>query len=207
MIQAMFGQVHQFDQRGIGRHSGQPLLGRLGFVSRPFDQQPFFRMRLGPPVASMRWMHPQNRKTRLQLLLHSLAPDHLLPRFGRHDKASSLTEIGGCFVSRYKSLRGRPMLRCRAGADPVQGHIARSGRVTNEARKALLDVVWHNIAKVKPMYKQVLRIDLGDMGRTPGAIQVRPECRTRGAKSQYRVLGCCSQCCLLQLPSLCAGVF
>jgi hypothetical protein len=35
---AMFSHVYQFDQRGVGRQSGQPVLGGFGFVGRPFDQ-------------------------------------------------------------------------------------------------------------------------------------------------------------------------
>jgi len=35
---AMFRQVHQFDQRGIGRQSGQPVFSGFFFIGRPFDQ-------------------------------------------------------------------------------------------------------------------------------------------------------------------------
>ena len=43
---AMFGQVHQFPQTNIGRQGGQPVLGGFRFPGWPFDEQPFFRMRL-----------------------------------------------------------------------------------------------------------------------------------------------------------------
>jgi len=35
---AMFGQVHQLNQRGIRRQGGQPVLDGLFFIGRPFDQ-------------------------------------------------------------------------------------------------------------------------------------------------------------------------
>jgi len=46
-------------------------------------------------------------------------------------------------------------------------------RVEDEARKELLDVVWHNVGKVKPMYANVLGVDLGNMDVIGAAIQTR----------------------------------
>ena len=46
-------------------------------------------------------------------------------------------------------------------------------RVTEEARKEVLNVVWHNLGKVKPMYEHVLGVDLGDLGPIAEAIQIR----------------------------------
>ena len=80
---AMFGQLHQFLQGSIGRQGGQPVFGGFGFPLRPFDQQPFFRMRFGSPVVAMRGTHPHGGKAGLQFLLHSLAARSLSSRLRR----------------------------------------------------------------------------------------------------------------------------
>ena len=54
----MFGQMHQFDQRQIGRHGGQPVFCRLGLSDGPFHEQPFLGVRLGPLIIPMCWTHP-----------------------------------------------------------------------------------------------------------------------------------------------------
>jgi hypothetical protein len=79
---AMFGQMHEFHQGGVGRKSGQPVLGWFGFPDWPFDQQPFFRMWVRSPVVAMRGAHPHGGKAGLQFLLHPLPPGHFLPGFG-----------------------------------------------------------------------------------------------------------------------------
>ena len=59
---AMFGQMNEFYQGGVGRQSGEPVLGWFRFPGRPFDQQPFFWMRLGSPVVSVRGTHAHGGK-------------------------------------------------------------------------------------------------------------------------------------------------
>ena len=38
---ALLGQSHQIAQLGGSRQSGEPVLGRLRFTPRPFDDQPY----------------------------------------------------------------------------------------------------------------------------------------------------------------------
>ncbi len=113
---AMFGQVHQFSQTDVRRQGGQPVLGGFRFPGWPFDQQPFFRMWLRAPIVAMRGAHPHGGKAGLQCLFHPLPPGHLFQASTGSDRASSFAETGWCFVSRWSSLRGRPVLPLRAGA-------------------------------------------------------------------------------------------
>jgi len=54
---AVFRYFHQRLQRGLLRHRGEPVFGGLRFFLRPFDQEPFFRIGLGPLVIAMRGAH------------------------------------------------------------------------------------------------------------------------------------------------------
>src|ERR1700692_1758197 len=80
---AMFGQVHQVHQGDIGRYSRQPILGWFGFSGWPFDEQPFFWMRLRPLLLAMRGTYSEDGETRLQFVLYPLPPRYLLPNIGR----------------------------------------------------------------------------------------------------------------------------
>jgi hypothetical protein len=57
-------------------------------------------------------------------------------------------------------------------------------RVLDESRKELLDTVWHNLAKVKPLYKEVLQVDLGDVGELAKAIQTRHDIVHRNGRKK-----------------------
>jgi hypothetical protein len=59
-----------------------------------------------------------------------------------------------------------------------------AARLEDEARKELLDVVWHNIAKVKPMYAQVLEVDLGNLDTLGAAIRKRHDIVHRNGRSR-----------------------
>jgi len=56
-----FGQVDQTIEGDILGQGGKPILGRLGFVFRPLDQQPFFGARFGQQVVAVRRPQPQPR--------------------------------------------------------------------------------------------------------------------------------------------------
>lgn len=56
---------------------------------------------------------------------------------------------------------------------PYKDLLREAGRVEDAARRELLDVVWHNIGKVKAMYANVLGIDLGDVRTVSTGIQLR----------------------------------
>ena len=90
---ALLGQMDQLAEPMRSRHSGQPIFGRFGFTLRPFDQQPFFRMRLLAPVVAMRGTHAQRGKSRTERMLRSLPPSDFFQTMGQ-EKANSLTETG-----------------------------------------------------------------------------------------------------------------
>jgi hypothetical protein len=50
---AQLGKIDEFGERdGLGQ-IGEPVLGRLGLVFRPFDQQPFLGSRLLDPSSTV----------------------------------------------------------------------------------------------------------------------------------------------------------
>src|SRR5258708_28365216 len=50
-------QIDQTIEGGIFGQSGKPILGRLGFVFRPLDQEPLFSAQLAQQVVAMRRPH------------------------------------------------------------------------------------------------------------------------------------------------------
>src|SRR6186997_545518 len=76
---AQFGPVNQIDQGGGRRQGREPVLARLLVVLRPLDQQPLLRMRLGPPIVTMRRTHPQRGEAPAQVTPATRAPTHRLP--------------------------------------------------------------------------------------------------------------------------------
>src|ERR687893_1108927 len=76
---AQFRQIDQAIEGHVGWEGGQPILGGLGLTLGPFDQQPFLVPRLGPPLVTMGWPHPNPGKARGQRARASLAPGDCLP--------------------------------------------------------------------------------------------------------------------------------
>src|SRR5690349_23198644 len=68
------GHVDQIDQGGRGRQGREPILARLLVTLRPLDQQPLLRMRLAPPVVTVRRAHPHRGKAPAQLPLAARTP-------------------------------------------------------------------------------------------------------------------------------------
>src|SRR3954463_3882536 len=76
---AQFRQIDQALEGHVRREGGQPVPGGLGLTLGPFDQQPFFVPRLGPPLVTMGGPHPNPGKARCQRARVSLAPGDRLP--------------------------------------------------------------------------------------------------------------------------------
>src|SRR6188508_1985172 len=76
---AQFGPVNQIDQGGRRRQGREPVLARLLVALWPLNQQPLLRMRLGPPVVTMRRTHPHRGEAPAQVTSAALAPTHRLP--------------------------------------------------------------------------------------------------------------------------------
>src|SRR5258707_14519626 len=73
---AHFGCLDQLHKRGINGQRRQPILGRLGLIYRPFDQQPLLcAWSAKPLLVTMRRPHSHRGKARRQFLVSSLAPD------------------------------------------------------------------------------------------------------------------------------------
>ena len=87
---ALFGEGHQLLQLCTGRQSGKPVLRGFCFPLRPFDKQPFLRMRLSLPVVPMRWSNPHCSKARTQFVLCPLTPVHHLPLLSREHQRQLL---------------------------------------------------------------------------------------------------------------------
>lgn len=51
-------------------------------------------------------------------------------------------------------------------------------------RRELLDVVWHNVGKIKAMYGSVLGIDIGDLSEVAAAIQTRHDIVHRNGRQR-----------------------
>ena len=93
-------QIDQTIEGDILGQSGKPILGRLGFVFRPLDQQPLFGARLAQQVVAMGRPHPPPGKARGEPIRGALAPRDCLPRLLRQAEGERLDRIGWCCMSR-----------------------------------------------------------------------------------------------------------
>src|SRR5580700_3892234 len=71
---AVFGHFDQSLEAGVRRQRRYPVLRRFGVPSRPFDQQPFLRVRFRFPIIPMRCTDANGGKTGLQLAVCTLTP-------------------------------------------------------------------------------------------------------------------------------------
>src|SRR6202030_4781506 len=83
-------QIDQTIEGGIFGQGGKPILGRLGFVFRPLDQEPLFSAQLAQQVVAMRRPHSPPRKARGEPIRGSLAPSDRLPRLLRQAEGECL---------------------------------------------------------------------------------------------------------------------
>src|SRR5947209_11852798 len=68
---AVFGEIDQFVERDIGWKCGKPVLRRFLFFPWPFDQKPFFRMRLGAPVIAVSGPDTKSGEAGDEFVFHS----------------------------------------------------------------------------------------------------------------------------------------
>jgi hypothetical protein len=108
-------QINQALERDVGGQCGKPVVVRLGFAVRPFDQQPLFIRGFVPPGVVMGRTHPQSSKSRRQRRVAAVPPGNLLPGIRGKFSASVLTETGRCASSRRNCLAGRPRPERGAG--------------------------------------------------------------------------------------------
>src|SRR5450756_1035694 len=71
---AQLGEIDQAFERCVLREVGEPVLGRLPLVRRPFDQQPFLGAQFGQGFVAVGGAHPYPGKTRGCLLYTSPSP-------------------------------------------------------------------------------------------------------------------------------------
>ena len=76
---AMFGEIDQITERRVNRERGEPVFRRFLFLRRPFDEEPFFRVRLGAPVIPVSRSDTKGGEPGSELVLYSLSPGNVLP--------------------------------------------------------------------------------------------------------------------------------
>lgn len=121
--------------------------------------------------------------TTIQSLMSAPIVDELGPAYRRLLFANVITALetylSDTFINRVfssvdliqKYIDSDPKFKERKV--PYKDILREAGRVQDEARRELLAMVWHNVAKIKPMYFQVLGVDLGDIEPVASAIQLR----------------------------------
>jgi hypothetical protein len=127
------------------------------------------------------------------LLTQDVPTDHELP-FRRLLFANAITALetylSDTFINRV--FGDKDLLQKYIDSDPkfkerkvsYKDILREAERVEDEARKELLDVVWHNVGKVKAMYAQVLGVDLGDLSIIAAAIQQRHDIVHRNGRKK-----------------------
>ena len=75
----LLGQADQVVDFRSNRQGRQPVLGGLGFALRPFDEQPFFRTRLGAPLVPMRRTDTEQSKSRTERMFRAFSPGDVFP--------------------------------------------------------------------------------------------------------------------------------
>ena len=76
---AQLGQIDQTGECPVVGQGGEPVLGRLLFILRPFDEQPFLGSGLLEPFIAVRGAHSYPCIARGQPIGRTLAPGNHLP--------------------------------------------------------------------------------------------------------------------------------
>src|SRR5712692_6655990 len=77
---AELGETDELADRRRRRQGREPILRRLRIASRPLDQQPLFRPRLGALVIAMRRPDAHTREARTHRAARAFPPRHRPPR-------------------------------------------------------------------------------------------------------------------------------
>ena len=116
---AVFGEIDQITERRVSRQRGEPVFCGLLFLRGPFDEEPFFRMRLGAPVVSVGGADTNGSEPGNELVLYALPPGNALPllRVGSDNASSFCAYRLMLRISSQRSFGGRPssFLRSAAG--------------------------------------------------------------------------------------------
>jgi hypothetical protein len=90
---AHLGSIDHALERNVGRQRAEPVVIRLGFALRPFDQQPLLGRGLAPPGVTMRRADPPSGELRSQWGVAAVPPrDDRVPRRGV--RARLLSSVG-----------------------------------------------------------------------------------------------------------------
>src|SRR5438128_9457925 len=87
---AQFGEIDQPIEADVLRQVREPIASRLGLAFRPFDQQPFVRMRRVAPVVIMGGPHPHSGEARMKPIIAAFAPADLAPGLFRQAERERL---------------------------------------------------------------------------------------------------------------------
>ena len=130
----------------------------------------------------------------IRSLMVVVVPAEVLAAYNRLLFANAITALetylSDTFINRV--LESRELLQTYIDFDPkfrdrkvaYKDVIREAGRVEQEAKAELLDLVWHNLGKVKPMYAQVLTVDVGDVGTLAEAVQIRHDIVHRNGRKK-----------------------
>jgi hypothetical protein len=80
------------------------------------------------------------------------------------------------FVKSFKDFKDKSF--------PLSDLFEKYNDIDNICKKALLDVMFHNLAKVKGMYSDTLNVDLGNISEAAKAIQIRHHLVHRNGKDK-----------------------
>jgi hypothetical protein len=130
----------------------------------------------------------------IQNLLGINVPSELATAYNRLLFANAIaaleTYLSDTFINRV--LADQELLQKYVDSDPVfkerkvayKDVLREASRLEQKARAELLDLVWHNIGRVKPLYAQVLDVDLGDVSAIGAAIQTRHDIVHRNGRTK-----------------------
>ena len=120
---AQLGQPDEPVDWRVGREAGKPVLGGLGLLLRPLDQQPELGPGLGPLVIPVPWPNPDGGEAGSQLALGSLPPSHLLPSRRRQRQGQGLGAnrrmLGIAAQQLWRPTAPRPRLGGQCGWMPT----------------------------------------------------------------------------------------
>lgn len=80
------------------------------------------------------------------------------------------------FVSTFKEFKERPI--------PLNELYIYHEKIETICKQAMIDVIYHNLPKIKGMYKDTLGIDIGDIGTPYKAVVMRHHLVLRNGKDK-----------------------
>lgn len=124
----------------------------------------------------------ESSKEILNLPISNGSKKNLLVMLHAHTVTAVEAYLSATFIE--KALETEELMRKLVETDPefakrkftIQEIFTRKASLKDDVRQYLKDLIFHDIAKVKEMYKAVFRIDFGDVGWLFRAVTLRHDC-------------------------------